>query len=113
MDEKRKDIWLGYIVNYSLGPYWKNRLLFLKRLNAQNVVLCSDESLNNISTKKQLDMHIILFVENVNQIKRNYIGSEFIGHGDAETVVKAFSIKKLLLIFQKIFCQTFKLPKIK
>ena len=113
MDEKRKDIWLGYIVNYGLGSYWKNRLLFLKRLNAQNVVSCSDESLNNISTKKQLDMHIILFVENVNQIKRNYIGSEFIGHGDAETVVKAFSIKKLLLIFQKIFCQTFKLPKIK
>ena len=46
--------------------------------------------MNNVSTKKQLDVHIISFDQNANQIKRNYTGSEFIGHGDAETVVKAF-----------------------
>ena len=35
-------------------------------------------------------MHIISFDENAKQIKRNYIGSEFIGHGVAETAVKTF-----------------------
>ena len=49
-----------------------------------------DESLNNVSTKKQLDVHIISFDENAKEIKRDYIVSEFTGRGDAETVVKAF-----------------------
>ena len=35
-------------------------------------------------------MHIILFDENSKEIKRNCIRSEFLGHGDPETVVKAF-----------------------
>lgn len=35
-------------------------------------------------------MHIILIDQNARQIKSNYIGSEFAGQGDAETVVKAF-----------------------
>ena len=35
-------------------------------------------------------MHIISSDENAKQIKINYIGSEFIGHANTETVVKAF-----------------------
>ena len=35
-------------------------------------------------------MHIISSDENAKQIKINYIGSEFTGHANTETVVKAF-----------------------
>ena len=35
-------------------------------------------------------MHIISSDENAKQIKINYIGSEFIGHANTETAVKAF-----------------------
>ena len=35
-------------------------------------------------------MHVISSDENAKQIKINYIGSEFIGHANTKTVVKAF-----------------------
>ena len=66
------------------------KTLFPENTVCPKFVSCFDESLNNVSTKKQLDVHIISFDENAKQIKRNYIGSEFIGHGDEETVVTAF-----------------------
>ena len=84
---------IGYVVNFSLGPYYKDKVM--KTLVPENAVCpkfvsCFVESVNNVSTKKQLDVHIILFDENARQIKINYIGSEYIGPEDAETVVKAF-----------------------
>ena len=49
-----------------------------------------DESLNEVSTKEQIEVHIISFDENTKQIKRNHIKTEINGHSDTETVVKAF-----------------------
>ena len=63
--------------------------MFQKRL-CQKFVFCLEKSLNNVTTKEQLDMHIILFDENAKEINRKYIGSEFIRHKDEETDVKAF-----------------------
>ena len=80
------------MVDFGLGSFYKDKVM--KTLVPEKTVCpkfasCFDRPLNN-STKKQLDVHIILFDENARQIKRNYIGSEFLGHEDAETVVKAF-----------------------
>ena len=80
------------MVDFGLGPFYKDEVM--KTLVPEKSVCpkfasCFDRSFNN-STKKQLHVRIILFDENARQIKRNYIGSEFLGHGDAETVVKVF-----------------------
>ena len=83
---------IGYMVDFGLGSFYKDKVmktLVPEKTVCPKFVSCFDRSLNN-STKKQLDVHIILFDENARQIKRNYIGSEFLGHEDAETVVKAF-----------------------
>ena len=83
---------IGYMVNFSLGSYYKDKgmkALVPEKTACPKYVSCFDESLNNVSTKKQLDVHIILFDEYAKQIKINYIGSEFIGHGNTEPVVKA------------------------
>ena len=76
------------MVNFGLGPYYKDKImktLVLEKTVYPKFVLSFDESLNNVSSKKQLDVHIVLFDENAKQIKRNYIGSEFIGPRDADS----------------------------
>ena len=35
--------------------------------------ICFDESLNNVSTEKQFDVHIILFDENAKQVKKSLL----------------------------------------
>ena len=71
---------IGYMINSGLCPYYEDK--FIKTLVQENTtcqkfVLCFDESLNNASTKKQLDVQIISSDENAKQIKRNYSGSQF------------------------------------
>ena len=98
MDEQR------YMVNFGLDPYYKDNVMktpFPEKDVCPKFVSCFDESLNNVSTKKQLIVHNISFDENARQIKTNYIGSEFIGHGDAETgakPLKVFVENKIILI---------------
>ena len=58
------------------------KTLFPEKAVCLKFVLCSDESFNEVITKKQLNKHIS-FGENAKQIKRNYVGSKFIGHEDA------------------------------
>ena len=45
--------------------------------------ICFDESLNNISNRKKMDVHILYFDDNTNRVQRSYIGSSFMGHADA------------------------------
>ena len=52
-------------------------------------VACFDESFNAVSNRKQLDVHIISFNKTTKIVERNYIGSSFLGHGDAETCLKS------------------------
>ena len=84
---------IAYMVNFGLGPCYKDKVmktLVPEKTICQKFVFCLDKSLSNVTTKEQLDMHIILFDENAKQINRKYIGSEFIGPKDEETDVKAF-----------------------
>ena len=56
------------MVNFGLGPYYKDKVmktLFPEKALCPKFVSCFDGSLNNVSTKKQLDVCIILFDENV------------------------------------------------
>ena len=83
---------IGYMGKFVLGPYYKDKVM--KTIAPENAVCpkfvsCFHESLNNVSTKKQLDLNIISFDENARQTRRNYIVSEFIGQRGAETIVKA------------------------
>ena len=81
---------IGDMVNFGLGPYYKNKVMKTYSRKSGISKICFDESLNNVSTKKQSDVHITFFGETAKQIKGNYVASEFIRYGDAETVVKAF-----------------------
>ena len=56
---------------------------------ATRYTACFDESFNRISNRKQLDEHIIYFDEDEMIVRRQYIGSVFMGHVDAESGLDA------------------------
>ena len=78
---------LGYIVNHGLAPYKEKAISSVKE--AAYFVSSFDESFSSESNKKQFDAHGNFFNDKSNRVKRKYIGSSFIGHGDAETCLKS------------------------
>ena len=79
------------LVNFAkhgLTPYYKEKLVALIK-NASHFVACFDESLNSVSNKKQLDVHIISLNNKTKLVERNYTRSSFIGHGDAESCLQS------------------------
>ena len=84
---------IEYMAHFSLGCCYKDEVmktLFSRKAVCPKFVSCFDESLNEVKTKKQIEMHIISFDENTKQITKSHIRTEFNGHRDAEIVVKAF-----------------------
>ena len=87
---------LSYVVTFGLAPYFKstfmNNLIPLKgslRLPPK-CVSCFDESLNKVVHSKQTDVHIIYLDEINKQVKRVYIGSQFMGHAAVDDMIKDF-----------------------
>ena len=79
---------LVYIVNHGLAPYYKEKAISSVK-EAAYFVSSSDEPFNSQSNKKQLDAHVNFFDDKSNRVEWKYIGSFFIGHGDAETCLKS------------------------
>ena len=79
---------LGYVVNHGLAPYYKEKIISAIK-DASHFVACFDESFSAVSNRKQLDVHIISFNKTTKIVERNFIGSSFLGHGDAETCLKS------------------------
>ncbi|KAK1886444.1 Zinc finger MYM-type protein 1 [Dissostichus eleginoides] len=74
----------GYIVRFGLAPYFKEQLV--NSINkAGPFVLMFDESLNQATKKKQMDVHIRYWDDGC--VRARYLGSQFLGHGRAEDLL--------------------------
>ncbi|KAJ8364756.1 hypothetical protein SKAU_G00135870 [Synaphobranchus kaupii] len=74
----------GYIIRFGLAPYFKQQLV--DTINkAGQFVLMFDESLNQLTKKKQLDVHIRFWEDD--RVQSRYIGSQFLGHGNADDLL--------------------------
>lgn len=73
---------IGYTVVFGLAPYFKENLE--KDIsNCPHLVVCFDESLNKVSQKQQMDLHIRFWDENKRQVGTRYLTSVFLGHSRA------------------------------
>ena len=78
---------IGYLVQFGLAPYYRAqifRLLLPKAGFPPKFVSCFDEAFNRISKRKQMDVHVIFFDSNKQEVVRSFVGSHFIGHASAE-----------------------------
>ena len=58
-------------------------------------VSCFDEAFNRISKWKWVDVHVIFFDSNKQEVVRSFIGSHFMGHASAEdTFVSSKEFRK-------------------
>lgn len=74
----------GYVMRFGLAPYFKQQL-FDSINKAGPFVLMFDESLNQSTKKKQLDVHIRFWEDDC--VQSRYLGSQFLGHGTAEDLL--------------------------
>ena len=85
---------LGYLINYGIAPYFHVKLmdeLLPKGPRLQpRFSSCFDESLNKVCFSKQMDIHIIHFNEETKRVSCDYLGSQFMGHGTADDIMKDF-----------------------
>ncbi|KAJ4945774.1 hypothetical protein JOQ06_023452 [Pogonophryne albipinna] len=73
----------GYIVRFGLAPYFKEQLV--NSINPGPFVLMFDESLNQATKKKQMDVHIRYWDDGC--VRARYLESQFLGHGRAEDLL--------------------------
>ncbi|XP_063766097.1 uncharacterized protein LOC134882380 [Eleginops maclovinus] len=75
----------GYIIKFGIAPYFKRQLVEAIN-NAGPYVLMFDESLNQSSKKKQMDIHIRFLEDGC--VRSRYFGSQFLGHGRADDLLQ-------------------------
>ncbi|XP_013861075.1 uncharacterized protein LOC106515698, partial [Austrofundulus limnaeus] len=74
----------GYILRFGLAHFFKQQLVDIVN-TAGPFVLMFDESLNQSTKKKQLDVHVGFWNEDC--VQSRYLGSQFLGHGTAEDLL--------------------------
>ncbi|XP_077103051.1 uncharacterized protein LOC143753997 [Siphateles boraxobius] len=75
----------SYIIKFGIAPYFKKQLV--EAINhAGPYILMFDESLNESSKKKQMDIHIHFLEDGC--VRSRYFGSQFLGHGRAEDLLQ-------------------------
>lgn len=85
---------LSYVIHHGLAPYFKVEII--KELKPKGprlplkFVSCFDESFNKVTYSKQMDVHLIYYKEETNQVERVYLDSQFMGHGAADNVMDEF-----------------------
>ena len=101
---------LKYNINNGLAPYYTDKLYESLAPEGDNTVppkfvACFDESYNSVTHNKQFDVHVIYFDESTHRVTRKYLTSNFIGHGDAnslrnhlEHVLEKLEMKNLIQI---------------
>ena len=77
----------AHLARFGIAPHFKS-LLQCDVYQAEAFVLLFDESLNFENQKKQLDMNVRYWQHD--QVSTRYFGSEFLGKGDADHLVKSF-----------------------
>ncbi|XP_078027544.1 uncharacterized protein LOC117265688 [Epinephelus lanceolatus] len=73
----------AYIAKFGLAIHIKDELV--SKVNKSPFVLMFDESLNEITKTKQLDVHVRFWDEG--QVHSRYLGSQFMGHSTAQDLL--------------------------
>ncbi|KAK1896686.1 Zinc finger protein 862 [Dissostichus eleginoides] len=74
----------AYITKFGLAPHIKRDLV--SKINNGPFVLMFDESLNQTTKNKQLDLHVHFWEEE--QVHSRYLGSQFMGHATAKDLLE-------------------------
>ena len=80
----------AYISKFGLAPYISEQLV--ADANKDTFVLMFDESLNQTTKTKQLDLHVRYWCED--HVQSTYSGLQFMGHGTAEDLLRHFKVSK-------------------
>ncbi|XP_070398050.1 uncharacterized protein [Nothobranchius furzeri] len=91
----------AYVVKFGLAPHIIK--LLMADVNRGSFTLMFDETLNQITKTKQMDLHVRYWKED--QVQSRYLGSQFMGHGTAKDLLHHFKecsqqldLKKLLSV---------------
>lgn len=80
---------IGYIIISGLAPYFKQQLAdSIKK--AGPFVLMLDESLNQSTNKKQLNIHVRFWEDGC--VQSRYLGSQFLGHGRVDDLLNRIKV---------------------
>ena len=77
-----------YLTTFGISPYLE-RLIRNKTAASSDYVLLFDESLNSELQKKQLDVHVRLWDDELNAVSSRYLGSQLMGHATAKDFTEA------------------------
>lgn len=81
---------LSYVLTYGLGPFFQNELAMMVK-KCDYFSISFDESLNKISQKGQMDLHVRFWNNNKNETSTRYLTSTFLGHATATDLLNAFT----------------------
>lgn len=79
-----------YTVKYGLAEYFSQMLIDDICKLTTPFVYIFDESLCQVTQSKQTDTYITFFDEVTNSVVTRYFSSQFIGHGDSDTLLALF-----------------------
>lgn len=79
---------VAYLCHFGLAPHFQ-KLLFKSFEDSSRFVLLFDETLNQSTQQKQMDIHI-RFWHIDNTVRTRYVTSAFIGHATADDLLKSF-----------------------
>ena len=94
---KMGDRKISYVISHGLGPYFKKKLLEDVKNSTkspQNLYSLSFDKTTTSQVKKQFDVYIRYWSSLSNRIESAFLGSEFLGHCQAE-VLKTQIIKMI------------------
>ena len=99
----------AYLVRFGFAPYMKKQLI--SRINEDTFVIMFDESMNQTTKNKQLDLHVRHWTtdETGTHVESRFFGSEFMGHSTADDMVEHFKVTTTLMCFVVQRCRTLKM----
>ena len=81
---------MAYNITHGLSPYFHNHAEQLIS-SAKYIVVCFDESLNEVIQKEKMDICVRLWDLNRNKVAARYFSSAFLGHTTAEDLFDGFT----------------------
>ena len=85
---KLSDDKAAYVINHGIAVYFERQNLSVLK-NCSYFVAQFDESLNKVSQRSQMDLHV-RFIDNDDLVNSIYVTSAFMGKTTAEDLLKAF-----------------------
>lgn len=88
----------SYMIKFGIAPYFKRQLVeAINHAGPYVTLLMFDESLNESSKKKQMDIHIRFLEDGC--VRSRYFGSQFLGHGRAEDLLQHIKVSLFLYTY--------------